>query len=247
VADDPGRDRLSCARAVAWAREAAVALDLEPREAHVLLLLASHANEAGECWPGQRLLAAEAGRSTGVTGLALKELRDRGLIERLRRGPGRTAITRLLITDPSEFKTAYQSATNVSAIKTPHLSAISPDDRPVGDQDSRPLGSKTADPSATERPGNDHGNVQSKEDGDGDSSPSRRAGARGGAGEEASEHRHNDVCLIFRDVARDQTTAVERGQLADEYIAAHPEVRADDDRERAATWLRQRLTKEVAA
>jgi len=79
------------------ARAAAVHHELPPTEAHVLLILATYANSAGEAFPGLDTLARDARRVRSVVAAAVAELGRRGLVERKRRGPSQPALTRLLL------------------------------------------------------------------------------------------------------------------------------------------------------
>jgi hypothetical protein len=89
---------------IAWARE--VACQCHTRgDAHVLLYLATRANDEGEAWPslgttarecGLRVKADKAkGASSSVSG-SLKRLRKAGLIETTQRGAQRASVHRLL-------------------------------------------------------------------------------------------------------------------------------------------------------
>lgn len=79
-----------------WARDRGAQCGLSATGRHVLLLLATYADDAGECYPGVATLADGIGRDPRRVHAAIKELRDAGLIDRRRRGPGRSALTRLL-------------------------------------------------------------------------------------------------------------------------------------------------------
>jgi predicted DNA-binding transcriptional regulator AlpA len=70
----------------------------------VLLLLAEHANEDGECWPSQRKLAEDSEQSVDTVQRRLRTLEEKGLIkkiERLRSGGRWVPLRyRLMVTDP---------------------------------------------------------------------------------------------------------------------------------------------------
>lgn len=62
--------------------------ELTPAQALCFALLASHADEQGHCFPSRRLLAFGLGLSERSTSSALRVLRDRMLVEVVKRGYG---------------------------------------------------------------------------------------------------------------------------------------------------------------
>lgn len=91
---------------VKWARRMAGACSLRPTEAHVLLVLATYANEDAEAWPSLRTIAYACGRTPTKNGTcssisrALVELESRELVFSTQGGKGRTAKRELLF-DPA--------------------------------------------------------------------------------------------------------------------------------------------------
>lgn len=91
---------------VKWARRMAGACSLRPTEAHVLLVLATYANEKAEAWPSLKTLAFACGRKPSADGTcstisrALSELESRELLWTTQGGKGRTARRELLF-DPA--------------------------------------------------------------------------------------------------------------------------------------------------
>lgn len=80
-----------------WARDTAGERDLSALAAHVLLVLASYADiDTGKCRPGRGAIARAVRRDPKTVDKGLKELREKGLIERRGGGPGRTSWTTLL-------------------------------------------------------------------------------------------------------------------------------------------------------
>ena len=65
----------------AWAMD----VDVPPREKLMLILIASHANDEGECFPSQTTLAYRSGLSRRTVLRSLAELEERGVITRRKR------------------------------------------------------------------------------------------------------------------------------------------------------------------
>ena len=65
----------------AWAMD----VDVPPREKLMLILIASHANDEGECFPSQTTLAYRSGLSRRTVLRSLAELEERGVINRRQR------------------------------------------------------------------------------------------------------------------------------------------------------------------
>lgn len=65
----------------AWAMD----VDVPPREKLMLILIASHANDEGECFPSQTTLAYRSGLSRRTVLRSLSELEERGIITRRQR------------------------------------------------------------------------------------------------------------------------------------------------------------------
>lgn len=65
----------------AWAMD----VDVPPREKLMLILIASHANDDGECFPSQTTLAYRSGLSRRTVLRSLAELEERGVINRRQR------------------------------------------------------------------------------------------------------------------------------------------------------------------
>jgi DNA-binding transcriptional ArsR family regulator len=65
----------------AWAMD----VDVPPREKLMLILIASHANDEGECFPSQTTLAYRSGLSRRTVLRSLAELEERGIITRRQR------------------------------------------------------------------------------------------------------------------------------------------------------------------
>ena len=65
----------------AWAMD----VDVPPREKLLLILIASHANDDGECFPSQTTLAYRSGLSRRTVLRSLAELEERGVITRRKR------------------------------------------------------------------------------------------------------------------------------------------------------------------
>ena len=65
----------------AWAMD----VDVPPREKLLLILIASHANDDGECFPSQTTLAYRSGLSRRTVLRSLAELEERGVINRRQR------------------------------------------------------------------------------------------------------------------------------------------------------------------
>ena len=65
----------------AWAMD----VDVPPREKLMLILIASHANDDGECFPSQTTLAYRSGLSRRTVLRSLAELEERGVITRRQR------------------------------------------------------------------------------------------------------------------------------------------------------------------
>jgi hypothetical protein len=97
---------------IRWARAQAVAHELKPLDAHVLLVLATYANSECEAWPSIKTLALDCGlkptpprpRKDGKASawrnnqisVALDRLQEKQLIWSTRRGPGQPAVRELL-------------------------------------------------------------------------------------------------------------------------------------------------------
>lgn len=85
-----------------WARRMASACALKPIEAHILIVLASYANEKGEAWPQIKTLTRDCGRTPTPTGsnsaisTALGSLQKKELIWTRGGGKGRPATRELL-------------------------------------------------------------------------------------------------------------------------------------------------------
>jgi hypothetical protein len=75
--------------------------DLAPSDRLVLLALVEHADDTGDCFPGQERLAKWTGYSQRTVRASLKRLEARGVITRASRGNGKggrsSDLTRLLI------------------------------------------------------------------------------------------------------------------------------------------------------
>ena len=65
----------------AWAMD----VDVPPREKLMLILIASHANDEGECFPSQTTLAYRSGLSRRTVLRSLADLEERGIITRRQR------------------------------------------------------------------------------------------------------------------------------------------------------------------
>lgn len=65
----------------AWAMD----VDVPPREKLLLILIASHANDEGECFPSQTTLAYRSGLSRRTVLRSLADLEERGIIARRQR------------------------------------------------------------------------------------------------------------------------------------------------------------------
>jgi hypothetical protein len=118
-----------------WARDAASRHALTPAQAHVLLVLATYADhKTAETFVRVEVLMADTRRRRSVVAAAIRHLTGLGLLERERRGPGRAALTRLLMSDSPDIKTSGP----------PDITA--PDLRPTGHQDVRSAGHKTSGP-----------------------------------------------------------------------------------------------------
>lgn len=91
---------------VKWARRMAGACSLKPTEAHVLLVLATYANEKAEAWPTLKTLAFACGRTPAPNGTcstisrAISGLEARQLVWTKQGGKGRSARRELLF-DPA--------------------------------------------------------------------------------------------------------------------------------------------------
>lgn len=91
---------------VKWARRMAGACSLKPTEAHVLLVLATYANEDAEAWPSLKTLAFACGRAPSADGTcstisrAIRGLEKRELVWTKQGGKGRSAKRELLF-DPA--------------------------------------------------------------------------------------------------------------------------------------------------
>lgn len=87
---------------IRWARDQAVVHSLKPVEAHVLLVLATYANEEAKAWPSIRTIAGNCGlRATGdgrcsSVSAALQRLQDHKLVWTTQGGHGRPATRELL-------------------------------------------------------------------------------------------------------------------------------------------------------
>jgi hypothetical protein len=82
----------------AW--KAPEAHGLKRNAAHVLLILATHADENGVCWPTVSRIAKESGmspRSRSMIPKALTDLEKLGLMETTPRGKGQSVQRRLLL------------------------------------------------------------------------------------------------------------------------------------------------------
>jgi len=133
---------------IRWARERAAELELSPAQAHVLLILASYADHrSGECNPGVRRVAKQARRRERQVQDALAALVGRGLIERRRRGPGATALTRLLAPWVDRRPAADQDLR--SAADQDLRSAADQDLRSAAGQDARSAASRRSRPAAS--------------------------------------------------------------------------------------------------
>jgi hypothetical protein len=70
-------------------RERSATEGLTPTAQHVALMMSTYADPAGEgIWPSITTLCAATGRGRSVVNSALRELRDSGWIEQVRRGSG---------------------------------------------------------------------------------------------------------------------------------------------------------------
>jgi hypothetical protein len=85
-----------------WALDVVVERALSATDAHVLLILAAHANVKSGGWarPGRTTLMAEARRGRTAVDAALVRLRAAGLIEHRPAAPGRVAEYRLVTGRP---------------------------------------------------------------------------------------------------------------------------------------------------
>lgn len=87
---------------IRWAREQARVHDLRPVEAHVLLVLATYANEDATAWPSLRTLAVDCGLRPTAQGrcssvsAALQRLQDLRLVWTRQGGHGKPAKRELL-------------------------------------------------------------------------------------------------------------------------------------------------------
>lgn len=96
------KDDLRPFELIRWARDRASVEGLSQLEAHVLLLLATYANNEGKAWPSIKRLALDCGlrptqdgRNSAVS-VALQRLGDRRLIWTNQAGRGRPAVRELL-------------------------------------------------------------------------------------------------------------------------------------------------------
>jgi hypothetical protein len=91
-----------------WARLMARKHELAPREAHVLLILATYANPDGVAWPSLQTIARDAGLKPKADGrcstvsAALARLEELRLVWTTHGGRGATARRELLV-DPAEL------------------------------------------------------------------------------------------------------------------------------------------------
>lgn len=107
-----------------WAIAQAIAHELKPTPAHVLLALATFADlRTGRCEPGLARLADAVVRRERETTRALTTLSNLGLIERRSRGPGRTFATRL-IDRPVEVGCAAGCGSRATATQHEHDSRL---------------------------------------------------------------------------------------------------------------------------
>lgn len=80
----------TCVRTRHWAK-------LSGRAQAVLIAIAVHADKDGKCWPAIEHLSGLAGHTTARnTAYAINELKQAGLIQRIRRARGMSAITVLV-------------------------------------------------------------------------------------------------------------------------------------------------------
>lgn len=96
---------------IRWAREQARVHSLRPVEAHVLLVLATYANDEATAWPSLRTLAVDcglrptdAGRCSSVSA-ALRRLEDLRLVWTRQGGHGKPARRELLFNPQRSVKT----------------------------------------------------------------------------------------------------------------------------------------------
>lgn len=83
---------------IRWAERQALERSLTPVQAHVLQVLATHADlKTCETRVARATIATTIRRQKSVTSQTLAELEALGLIERRSRGPGRSRATRLLV------------------------------------------------------------------------------------------------------------------------------------------------------
>jgi hypothetical protein len=113
-----------------WALTAAIEHELEPAEAHVLIVVAVHVDPSGETYVSLATLAAAVRRGERQTTDALASLKRRGLIERRGRGPGRTPVTRLLAAGLTSGQPRPSDSRETATQR--------PDSRPAATDDSRP-------------------------------------------------------------------------------------------------------------
>lgn len=95
---------------IRWAREQVRVHNLKPREAHVLLVLATYANAKAEAWPSLRTIALDCGLSpkkqvatdgrvtysNSAASAAIRQLEDLKLVWTKQAGSGRPAVRELL-------------------------------------------------------------------------------------------------------------------------------------------------------
>lgn len=130
--------RVSPLRRIADARAAAADHELSTAAAHLLLIIASHADEEGRSYAKVETLARESRRGTTKVYAALKELKDAGLVgnRRRRRGPAEwQLLTPPKTSTPAEVKTAQD-------LHPPE----DPDLHPSGDPDLHPSGDRKENP-----------------------------------------------------------------------------------------------------
>lgn len=115
---------------IRWARACARTHRLKAREAHVLLLLATYANDRAEAWPSIATLARDCGlkvkatpegpRNTAISA-ALAALEDAGLIWRRQGGNGKPAVSELLF-DPNQGSARAERCEDVRTLTSVPLS-----------------------------------------------------------------------------------------------------------------------------
>jgi DNA-binding GntR family transcriptional regulator len=95
---------------------------LTPAARAAYAMLASYAWRGAECWPGQETLAEDLGVDDRTVRRYLAELVERGLVERTRRGRGRTNVYSLPRQDTGVLSKA-QDRTRAPALDRTRVSS----------------------------------------------------------------------------------------------------------------------------